>query len=154
MFATAVDNPIFIYEFENGIKMYRPLCREKSNKWRQNISDTTIQGYAQLPEKDSILIITKSLKDVMCLDEMGYCSIAPLSETTYLPETVITELKNRFKKIYVIMDNDKTGQKAAMHYFNTYQIPYLFIEKEKDVSDYIKKFGMTDLKKFFKILIV
>lgn len=154
MFTTFDDCPIFIYEFGEDIKMYRPLTKERKNKWRQNVRENTVQGLEQLPEKGKILIITKSLKDVMVLDELGYNAIAPISESTRLSKELITDLKKRFKRIYVIMDNDKTGQKAATYYFDNFNIPYFFIEEEKDVSDYSKKFGIEKLKQKLKLLIV
>jgi len=46
---------------------------------------------------------------MMCMWEMGYNTIAPISESTEIPEKYMNELMPNFKNIYVIYDNDNTG---------------------------------------------
>ena len=62
------SNPMYAYKVNNNFKIYRPLG-DKYTKWRNNLSQEDIQGFQQLPRKGDLLIITKSLKDVMCLYE-------------------------------------------------------------------------------------
>src|SRR5699024_371627 len=64
------ENPMYAYKVYDHFKIYRPLA-DKYTKWRNNLTEYDIQGYAQLPEKGNLLIITKSMKDVMVLYEMG-----------------------------------------------------------------------------------
>lgn len=64
------ESPMYAYKVYDKFKIYRPLA-DKYTKWRNNLTEYDIQGLEQLPEKGELLIITKSLKDVMCLKEMG-----------------------------------------------------------------------------------
>lgn len=53
--------------------------------------------------KGDILFITKSMKDVMCLHEMGIPAVSPSSESTFLPKDVLEQLKTRFKRIIILL---------------------------------------------------
>ena len=101
-------NPMYAYKVFNNFKIYRPLA-DKYTKWRNNLSQDDIQGWEQLPKKGDILIITKSLKDVMCLHEMGIPAISPSSESTFISDTALEALKKRFKRILVCFDRDNAG---------------------------------------------
>lgn len=135
------ENPMFAYKVYNNFKIYRPLG-DKYTKWRNNLTEYDVQGYEQLPKKGDICIITKSLKDVMCLYEMGIPAISPSSESTFIPESVLTDLKKRFKKIIIIFDRDQAGFKNVRKIIKKYKdLDFLFINKKfksKDISDAIK----------------
>ena len=73
------ENPMYAYKVYDHFKIYKPLA-DKYTKWRNNLTENDIQGYEQLPKNGDLLIITKSLKDVMVLYEMGYNAISPSSE--------------------------------------------------------------------------
>ncbi len=138
------ENPMYSYKVFNKFKIYRPM-ETKANKWRGNLSSLDIFGYEQLPETGNLLIITKSLKDVMVLREMGYNSIAPASESTIIPDIVIDKLKNRFKKLIIFYDRDKTGVQYSLIIKNHFNIPFILINKKyktKDISDFVLKFGV------------
>src|SRR5574344_1769924 len=102
------ENPMYAYKVYNNFKIYRPLG-DKFTKWRNNLTDIDVQGYAQLPKKGNLLIITKSLKDVMVLHEMGYSAVSPSSESTFIPDIVLNDLKKRFKTILICFDRDVPG---------------------------------------------
>ena len=135
----------YVYLFsDNTLKIYRPS--KISYKWRTNSLIT--QGYDQLPEKGELLIITKSLKDVMTLHDMGYIAIAPQAEGHTVPE--IQELKERFERIVVFFDNDIPGVKSSINLTKKLGLDYFNIPKEyqeKDPSDFIKKYGKEALRK-------
>ena len=146
------NEPMYAYKVFNKFKIYRPLS-DKSIKWRGNLGSLDIQGFEQLPEKGNLLIITKSLKDVMVLYELGYNSIAPASESTIIPEIAMGNIKKRFKKIVVFYDRDATGMKFARKMVNQYSLDFMFIDKKhetKDISDFVKKFGIKKAKLFMK----
>lgn len=153
-------NPMYAYKVFNRFKIYRPLATDKKLKWRNNLSSYDIQGWEQLPEKASLLVITKSLKDVMVLRKLGYYSISPSSETSLIPKTVIDECLKRFKKIIVLYDYDESGLKGAQkmkdkYGFENVVIPQHYFElyNVKDVSDFIKDFGKVKTKKILKQII-
>lgn len=135
------ENPMYAYKVYNNFKVYRPLG-DKYTKWRNNLTEYDVQGYEQLPKKGDICIITKSLKDVMCLYEMGIPAISPSSESTFIPESVLVDLKKRFKKIIIIFDRDQAGFKNVRKIIKKYKdLDFLFINKKfksKDISDAIK----------------
>ena len=91
------DYPIYAYYFPRtgNYKIYIPT--EKTGcKWDTNANnDWDIQGYDQLPENGDIIYITKSLKDVMCLDEIGITSVATHGEGQYFNPDFITITKQR-----------------------------------------------------------
>ena len=135
------ENPMYAYKVYNNFKVYRPLG-DKYTKWRNNLTEYDVQGYEQLPKKGDICIITKSLKDVMCLYEMGIPAVSPSSESTFIPESVLADLKKRFKKIIIIFDRDQAGFKNVRKIIKKYKdLDFLFINKKfksKDISDAIK----------------
>lgn len=136
------------------LKIYRPL-QKGIDKWRSNTKAFIVQGYTQLPKTGELLIITSSLKDVMCLYEYGYDSVAPQSETTLLPNDKLIKLKERFKRIIVIYNNDKTGLLANREQAAKYQCEYIDIPDNypKDFSDIRKKIGHEEFINFLKQLI-
>lgn len=145
-------NPMYAYKVFNNFKIYRPLA-DKYTKWRNNLSETDIQGLQQLPRKGDILIITKSLKDVMCLYEMGIPAISPSSESTWISDTILEDLKKRFKKIVILFDRDKAGILNTRKLVKKYNLDFLFINKKfkaKDISDAIKLNGFETVKKWLE----
>lgn len=142
------DNPMYAYKVDDKFKIYRPLA-SKYTKWRTNLTNINVQGYAQLPEFGNLLIITKSLKDVMCLYEMGINAISPSSETTFIPDSILEKLKERFKKIIILYDRDAAGVKNARQYSKQYGLDAIFIHKKfkaKDVSDAVRDNGFFAIK--------
>lgn len=145
-------NPIYSYYVYDHLKIYRPKA-DKRNKWLGNLTRYDIFGYCQLPEKGDLLIITKSAKDVMCLISMGYIAIAPSSETTLIPESIINILKERFTKILVFYDNDSAGKKMANRICEKYDLSSFIISEEdevKDITDYYVKYGRDHTMLFLK----
>ena len=144
------DNPMYAYKVDDKFKIYRPLA-SKYTKWRTNLTNDNIQGYAQLPEFGNLLIITKSLKDVMCLYEMGYSAIAASSETTFISEDVLKSLRSKWKHIVVLYDRDKTGMKTAREYSKQYKLDAIFVHKKfkaKDISDAVRDNGFFAVKEW------
>lgn len=139
---------MYAYKVYNNFKIYRPLA-DKYTKWRNNLTDYDIQGYEQLPQKGDILFITKSMKDVMCLYEMGYPAISPSSESTFIPKDVLEQLKTRFKRIIILFDRDVAGVKRSRKLSQETGLEAMFINKKfkaKDVSDAVKANSFEEIK--------
>lgn len=142
------ENPMYAYKVYNNFKIYRPLA-DKYTKWRNNLTDYDIQGYEQLPQKGDILFITKSMKDVMCLHEMGYPAVSPSSESTFLPKDVLEQLKTRFKRIIILFDRDTAGVKRSRKLSRETGLEAMFINKKfkaKDISDAVKANNFEEIK--------
>lgn len=148
-------NPIYAYKFvfddKYSYKIYKPLSPDKKYKWlfsggvRYNI-----EGEDQLPLHGDLLIITKSLKDVMCLRVLGYSAISLQGEANRLERDLVDKMLKRFNEIAVLFDNDETGMKYSKIINDEYGFKIFFVPLNsgcKDVSDYIKKNGIREAKK-------
>ena len=142
------ENPMYAYKVYNNFKIYRPLA-DKYTKWRNNLTEYDIQGYAQLSKKGNVLFITKSMKDVMCLHEMGIPAVSPSSESTFLPKDVLEQLKTRFKRIIILFDRDVAGVKRSRKLSRETGLEAMFINKKfkaKDISDAVKANNFEEIK--------
>ena len=136
----------YAYKIGKKYKIYSP---NEEYKWSSNTTNKHVQGYNQLPDTGDLLILTSSLKDVMCLYEMGIPAIALQSEMIMPDEKLITHLKARFERIAIFYDNDFTnpnnpGQTMAAkikdkYYFTNIAVPDVY--HCKDLSDYIAHFN-------------
>ena len=147
----------YVFKFKNRYKIYSPY--EENNKWLSNTNKTDIQGYNQLPDTGNRLIITSSLKDVLCLHSAGYTAIALQSEMQIPEEKLISELKQRFNTIEILYDNDfdkkhNPGQTMAKKICDLYGLKNIYLPDElesKDPSDLVKKVGnFNELKNILK----
>ena len=149
------ENPMYAYKVYNNFKIYRPLG-DKFTKWRNNLTDIDVQGYAQLPKKGNLLIITKSLKDVMVLHEMGYNAVSPSSESTFIPDIVLNDLKKRFKNILICFDRDIPGVQNMRKVSLKTGLKGFLVHKSfkaKDISDAVKTNGFESVKDWLKKLL-
>lgn len=120
-------------------KIYQP----KKLKLKFLTVQPFVQGIEQLNYKESILIITSALKDLMSLMSLNLKveSVAPSSENTYLSKSLLTTLLFKYDKVYTLFDNDEAGQKAMLKYKEMYNINSLYLNLSKDLSDSIKDYG-------------
>lgn len=145
------NNPIYAYRFTNedgnyNYKLYFPLA-DKKYKWLFSGSCNDIEGFDQLPLSNNILILTKSLKDCICYNLIGYPAISLQGETNKLSNDLIYKLYKRFDSIIVNYDNDEEGIKGSNRLNNQYNLKYFFIDNYKDLSDYIKNKGLLSAKR-------
>lgn len=97
-----------VFGYYGGIKqdieqwrIYHP--QKTKYKWISNWKNHQIQGAHMLPKQGGdLLVITKSLKDVMCLYEYGITAIAPCSENEFLTDTQYQKVRNKFKNIILL----------------------------------------------------
>ena len=149
--------PIYGYYFgkEEGRELWKIYFPTKT-KYRFLLNNSKIQGVKQLPKTGNLLIITKSLKDVMTLKELGYDAIAPQSENSFIKEEQLVKLQNRFKYIIVWFDTDCPGLIAMKNLKKRYPnfiyhwIPRRY--KVKDISDFRKKYGENKTTEYLDLL--
>ena len=154
-FTTSEKCTIYGYYFgkdkngEEKWKIYFPL--KDNYRFLNNTSKKLLQGYHQLPKTGDLLVITKSMKDVIALSSFGIPAVAPNSETLFVNDKQLEEFKQRFKHILVIYDNDKTGlhnmwlikkQHPELNYF---WMPWYL---SKDFTDSIKLVGVDNMKEY------
>lgn len=144
------NNPMYAYKVYNHFKIYRPLA-DKYTKWRSNLNINDVQGFKQLPKTGDTLIITKSLKDVMCLYEMGINAVSPNSESSWLPDKALESILKRFKTVLICFDRDVAGMKNMRKLSLKTGLNCIIIPKKfsaKDISDAIKVNGFDIVKKY------
>lgn len=140
----------FIFKRKNKVrvKLYRPF--NSILKWQGNITSSDIFGYDQLPDYTNTIYICSSLKDLMCLYEMGLTAIAPQSETTDIPNEILDDLKNRCNKLIILFDNDSAGISQSKKYALKYSCRYIelpTINNCKDVAEFVESIGIEETKK-------
>lgn len=151
----------YSYDFywEAGVfrrKLYQPFKSADKGKWISN-GGLVVQGEGCLPYTGDLLIITKSLKDVIVLYELGYVAIAPTSESSWLPESYFKKQAARFKRQIIFFDNDVTGRNKAQVFSNKYNLKSIMVPEDikdcKDISDVIYSKGIDFTKKLIKELL-
>lgn len=137
----------YAYKIFNTVKILNLV--KNSLKWVSNCKNDDWQGLEQFLNSDSIntdfIIITKSLKDVMVLYECGFNSISPQSEVPKFSKIILNFLL-KFKKVYILYDNDKPGIEAANKLKNLYNFNLIFVPEGKDISGYSKLYGVQKTK--------
>lgn len=153
VFQNTKENPIYAYRFtidgKYVYKVYFPLHPDKKRKWLFSGTSDCIEGFDQLPYHDDLLIITKSLKDVICCRLCGYSAISLQGESNKLSKELVEKLKKRFKKFVIFYDNDNQGIISANKITENYGFKSIIIDpndKSKDLSDYIKNNGLNQAK--------
>lgn len=156
-------NPIFGYLFPSGnIKIYRPLTKDKTKKWGGNSNSSDIAGLKQLPKRGRILFITSSMKDVIMLKVLGYNSIAFNGEgygvsgnSANIMEEALSSLSKRFEHIIFYLDSDNAGINFSEKLRQKYSRKTIYnpINKPKDISDYVEKYGIFKAKRLIKKLL-
>lgn len=151
MYTYTKEDPCYCYAFKRKkkikVKIYRPF--NTTYKWQGNTSSSDIFGYDQLPEYTNVIYICSSLKDLMCLHEMGLIAIAPQSESTDIPEDILNELQYRCNKFIILFDNDKAGVLNSIKYAKKYACRYITLpemDDNKDVADFVEDYGIETTK--------
>ena len=148
-------NPTFSYRIGDYYQLYSPFA-PKQYKFRNDLPENYFFGYIQLPKQGDKLIIDKSSKDVIFCSRLGYNAVSGKSETTFIPHSKVLELKERFDKVYLMLDNDGPGKAMSEKYIKEY--PFLipkFIPEDlaKDKTDLCVKVGFEKAKEVIEGLI-
>jgi DNA primase len=97
----------------------------------------------------------------MVLYELGYPAIAFNSEgiptrgeSASTVEEVIQQLKERFERVILFLDNDIPGINYSKKISKRYNIPYIVLpDGPKDISDHINKYNKRKTKRTLNKLI-
>ena len=153
--------PIFGYYGKKyqGLELWRCYFPKRTSfRFITNWPSKKIQGYDQLPKKGKLLVITKSMKDSMCLYSCGITACAPNSENLFISDKVLGDLKSRFKNIVVLYDNDRPGLYNMAKIRREHpELTYVFIPKRygsKDISDFYKDHGRKETLNLIKTFIL
>ena len=153
--------PIFGYYGKKyqGLELWRCYFPKRTSfRFITNWPSKKIQGYDQLPKKGKLLVITKSMKDSMCLYSCGITACAPNSENLFISDKVLDDLKNRFENIVVLYDNDRPGLYNMAKIRKEHpELTYVFIPNRygsKDISDFYKDHGRKETLNLIKTFIL
>lgn len=131
----------FAYQIWDKYQLYQPWADRRA-KFRTDWTEACVPGFLQLRYNSPLLIITKSMKDVICLRSFGYEAISPRGENILLPKECIQYMKRKYEKILVLFDND------GKHKGDEYEFSKIFVPKlwpnDKDVSDFCSNHGAYD----------
>ena len=116
-FIKAADKYAYVFvEFKENnttYKIYQPLNKQ-GFKWFSSHDRSVISLWAKVPEYGDKIVICSSLKDALCLwSNTGIPAISPQGEGYTMSETAISELKRRYKNIYILYDTDKAGKEDS-----------------------------------------
>lgn len=145
IYTYSANDPCVGYYFGNNIwKLY--FYKRKTFRFISNTNANILQGEKQL-KPDSRLIITKSMKDVMCYRLFDLNAIAPQSECE-INKSIMDSLIAQYSEIILNYDNDSHGLRAANGILCSYPQIKLFqippASAHKDLSDYLKNEGITN----------
>lgn len=135
----------------NEYKIYFP---ERSDN-RFICNTNKIQGWDQLPQAGKLVVITKSMKDVIVLFQFGIRAVAWQGEGIVPDQEKIEELKNRFDSVVSLYDFDLTGIRTANKLKKRDGItPYFFTNGRfssinygaKDPAEYVWNHGIPKAK--------
>lgn len=129
------------------LKIYQPF-NKAGYKWANKHDTSVVSLWTKVPEYGERICICASLKDALCLwANTGIPSIAIQGEGYRMSETAVNELKRRYKKVYILFDNDEAGlmdgeKLSESTGFINIVLPQF--EGGKDISDYYKVLNDKD----------
>lgn len=111
-FIFAADKYAYAYverkEGEVTLKIYQPF--NEKFKWSNKHDRSVISLWTKVPEFGDRLIVCSSMKDALCVwANTGIPCVAIQGEGYNMSDTAISELKRRYKEVYILLDNDKAG---------------------------------------------
>lgn len=157
------DFPVYCYMFydigkysKRGFKLYFPH-NQKGKKFLRDYTYNVTEGFKQLSSNKTkdLCIITKSLKDVMILHQLGINSVSVPSESSFINILDYNFIRSKFKKLILLFDNDNAGIQNSNKLCIKYNIEKIEIPREykiKDISDFSKETSLDDCLTLLKKL--
>lgn len=144
-------------EFKEGkttLKIYQPY-NKSGFKWANKHDKSVISLWTKVPEYGDKICICSSLKDALCLwANTGIPALAIQGEGYSMSNTAISELKRRYKEIYILLDNDEAGLKDGLSLSESTGFTNIVLSKEygeKDISDLYH--SLQDKERFKNIIL-
>lgn len=135
------------------LKIYQPY-NKGGYKWSNRHDRSVISLWTKVPEYGDKICICSSMKDALCLwANTGIPALAIQGESYGMSNTAISELKRRYKEVFIALDGDKAGVEDSIKLqkdtaFKIIDCP--LIDKAKDWSDIYHFYGKEVLLKEFK----
>lgn len=139
-----------------SMKIYQPF-NKIGFKWTNNHNSSVIGLWTKIPEYGDKVCICSSVKDALCLYEnTGIPSLSLQGEGFRISDTAVRELKKRYKKQYIILDNDSVGIKDSIKLADSTGFMNLVLpamDKGKDISDAYFYYGKEYLQQTIEKLL-
>ena len=135
------------------LKIYQPY-NKGGYKWSNRHDRSVISLWTKVPEYGDRICICSSMNDALCLwANTGILALAIQGESYGMSNTAISELKRRYKEVFIALDGDKAGVEDSIKLqketaFKIIDCP--LIDKAKDWSDIYYFYGKEALLKEFK----
>lgn len=122
------------------LKIYQPY-NTRGFKWCSKMDASVIGLWTKIPQQGDRVVICSSLKDALVIScQLHIPALCLQGEGYSMSDTAVSELKRRYKKVFISFDTDEAGlqdgRKLAERTGFVNVIPDL--GKEKDFSDYWK----------------
>lgn len=134
------------------LKIYQPF-NKNGYKWSNRHDRSVISLWTKVPEYGDRICICSSMKDALCLwANTGIPALSIQGEGYSMSNTAISELKRRYKEIYIALDGDKAGiedSKKLQEETGFKIIDCPLIDKAKDWSDIYHYYGKEVLSREF-----
>lgn len=135
------------------LKIYQPF-NKAGYKWSNKHDKSVISLWTKVPEYGDKICICSSLKDALCLwANANIPSLSIQGEGYNMSDTAISELKRRYKEIYILLDNDEAGLKDGLSLSESTGFTNVVLPKfegGKDISDAFKILGK---EKWLKLIV-
>jgi hypothetical protein len=132
------------------LKIYQPF-NTKGYKWSNRHDRSVISLWTKVPEFGTRICICASMKDALCLwANTGIPAIAIQGEGYGMSETAVSELRRRYREVYILLDNDEAGLKDGEKLSESTGFTNLIlpnINGAKDVADLYKQLQNKELFK-------
>lgn len=157
-FVLRADKLAYAYvEYKEGkvtLKIYQPY-NKTGYKWSNKHDSSVISLWTKVPEYGHSICICSSLKDALCLwANTGIPAIAIQGEGYLMSKTAISELKRRYKYVFICLDNDAPGIIDAHKLCEVtgfINVELQQFEGGKDIADLY--FYLKDKEKFKSIML-
>lgn len=140
-------------EGETTLKIYQPY-NKRGFKWANKHDRSVISLWTKVPEYGEKICICSSLKDALCLwANTNIPAIAIQGEGYGISDTAVSELRRRYKEIYILLDNDEAGLQDGEKLSESTGFTNLVLPDKygaKDISDLF--LVLKDKEKFKNIL--
>lgn len=141
-------------EGETTLKIYQPYNKE-GFKWANKHDKSVISLWTKVPEYGDKICICSSLKDALCLwANTGIPAIAIQGEGYTMSNTAISELKRRYKEIYILLDNDEAGLQDGEKLSKSTGFTNIVLPKEYGTKDIADLYKLLQDKETFKEILV
>lgn len=131
-------------EYKEGkvtLKIYQPF-NKNGYKWANTHDRSVVSLWTKIPDTGDKVVICSSLKDALCFwANTGIPALALQGEGYGMSATAISELKRRYKEVFILFDNDKAGLEDSKKLSEQTGFKNLILpqfEGGKDVSDLMK----------------